>query len=1217
MESTNHHIRSQVFEVGFYKPTDTFPFQRELSAIIRNDLGSITEKCLEGIDEPEQVTSIGRLELDLGKIPHDRLQQQLPLRYREALCKELKRCMNNPANTTQVRPQQLQAIPLIVHFLLKGYMPWNHQLGGQSFNGLFNQSLSTQARAILEVIQLPMQSDKVKMRLIKNLEYNSMAALVHQLEPTEASLIIHYHHDWCAIHKHRPVFKGSEQEVARLLWLFIFKYLYDERGSYFNTRSFLMSTLRQIAIQFNIPFVRLVFLLKLSYAQMSQSATGSTFNHLIADIIEQFDLKEKPDALTAEAALNQPMSKKEPEIDLSWLKAQNDALQSKPPGREMSFDALFKKLLAQQPKPVLAAIRLLGTDEQAIYKLIEPLEQKTIYSLIQLIEPAHAEQVIAYQKDLVVQQEERTFIKTPIRNFSRVIWAMIIVVLIDDRGSRFNQKAFAGALLRRMASRFNLSYISLLSQLHNSLKAARMQPAGLALLRIISELHRETFGTTRKPSKASLQRLANIDTDLLLKSIMEGNIHPKLSFWQKLPGGLCHLIWLCQKEVPQRFKQLLIKGLTINGFVPRLFSLVDPELFINQLFKGQIPLVSSEVQIQNETLKKLLYSHVHSKKPDLEAMRRAEQANQRETLASWAEQKQLIKESILSGKLHPELDAANEKPLRISAFIRKLIKEDPQVFRQILTKAKAAESLYRQLRQILKSDFLMLMGTLIGIHPAWSRVYLLLLAGQPAGTRTTDLYRIALAEFILRASLGEVSIKSSVFEKLLLQVAKEHQLEIRQLIGLLLKLAIHAQYPLLKRELQNLLWHHRIRNDKGMLLSGYNSGQEPGERTVSQRTQWVLLLVQTLQGKDHTAQLKRLGFENHSELLHFLLSHEPELLKRGLHKYLPPLAHYKGIGSILSYKALYKLLVLLAGVRKPSFVRFLVVFEERAQGTAWTNFTDKVFSLALRIAIFDSSDADRLLEGFLKKLSEAEAPVIIEAIKRLLTDTNNMDIKSLLRQLKPLTEANQKQLLLKHSEQLRKLLMRTRFNHSSLTKRDSTSFPEAERELPETIFIDNAGLVLLNAYFPQLLKQLELLPEAGKPDPLLQERGVVALQHVLLDDPILSEEQLLFNKLLMGLELNHLIIFDGFVGDEKAKVIQNVHDMIKAYISHWPAIGQSSVDGFRANWLYRRGKLELAEEHWELHVERQPYDILMDQLPFSISLVNLSWMNKPLTVYWQ
>jgi hypothetical protein len=80
--------------------------------------------------------------------------------------------------------------------------------------------------------------------------------------------------------------------------------------------------------------------------------------------------------------------------------------------------------------------------------------------------------------------------------------------------------------------------------------------------------------------------------------------------------------------------------------------------------------------------------------------------------------------------------------------------------------------------------------------------------------------------------------------------------------------------------------------------------------------------------------------------------------------------------------------------------------------------------------------------------------------------------------------------------------------------------------------------------------------------------------------------------------------------------IDTVHSLIDAVCNYWPAIGKTSIDGFRGNWLVRNGTLTEAQDHWDLIVEKRVYDILISRSPLSYSIVKLPWMEKPIYVTW-
>ena len=110
-----------------------------------------------------------------------------------------------------------------------------------------------------------------------------------------------------------------------------------------------------------------------------------------------------------------------------------------------------------------------------------------------------------------------------------------------------------------------------------------------------------------------------------------------------------------------------------------------------------------------------------------------------------------------------------------------------------------------------------------------------------------------------------------------------------------------------------------------------------------------------------------------------------------------------------------------------------------------------------------------------------------------------------------------------------------------------------------------------------------------------------------------EEHHLLFNKLICGLAPSQPI--EAGI-DITPKETDTIHSLIEAVTNYWSAIGKSSVDGFRGNWLIRNGTLTEASDRWELIVEKRAYDILLERAPMSFSIVKLPWMKKPIYVTW-
>ena len=106
--------------------------------------------------------------------------------------------------------------------------------------------------------------------------------------------------------------------------------------------------------------------------------------------------------------------------------------------------------------------------------------------------------------------------------------------------------------------------------------------------------------------------------------------------------------------------------------------------------------------------------------------------------------------------------------------------------------------------------------------------------------------------------------------------------------------------------------------------------------------------------------------------------------------------------------------------------------------------------------------------------------------------------------------------------------------------------------------------------------------------------------------------QLLLNKLLCGLPPDYPCPPMELGQDEQALCEQLLH----AVIGNWAIIRNTSIAGLRETFLQRAGRLQWCDGKASLAVQRKTVDVLIQQLPWSISVIRHPWMRQPLHVTW-
>ena len=160
-----------------------------------------------------------------------------------------------------------------------------------------------------------------------------------------------------------------------------------------------------------------------------------------------------------------------------------------------------------------------------------------------------------------------------------------------------------------------------------------------------------------------------------------------------------------------------------------------------------------------------------------------------------------------------------------------------------------------------------------------------------------------------------------------------------------------------------------------------------------------------------------------------------------------------------------------------------------------------------------------------------------------------------------------------------------------------------------------AGLVLLHGFVPHFFAASDIpLTANNRISPPLLPRAAALLHALATDTPDIYEYELPLIKLLVGLTPSDpLAIAAGLVsaGDRAES-----HTLITSSISYWPVLQNTSVEALRSAFLQRHGLLYPSEQGWHLRVEGQAFDLLLNHLPWSISLIKLPWMTQPLYTEW-
>jgi len=170
--------------------------------------------------------------------------------------------------------------------------------------------------------------------------------------------------------------------------------------------------------------------------------------------------------------------------------------------------------------------------------------------------------------------------------------------------------------------------------------------------------------------------------------------------------------------------------------------------------------------------------------------------------------------------------------------------------------------------------------------------------------------------------------------------------------------------------------------------------------------------------------------------------------------------------------------------------------------------------------------------------------------------------------------------------------------------------PEKESE---SIYIDNAGLVILHPFLPELFSRLGFWRDKQWTEPgyLHDAAHVLAYLHTGKDKN--PEFDMILNKIMCGIKTSDVLLplseLSEFVKTE-------CDDLLMEVVRHWTRLKNTSIGALRETFLQRVGKLTRTDHGWLLQIERKGVDVLLGSLPWGIGTIKLPWTDDKLFVEW-
>ncbi len=244
-----------------------------------------------------------------------------------------------------------------------------------------------------------------------------------------------------------------------------------------------------------------------------------------------------------------------------------------------------------------------------------------------------------------------------------------------------------------------------------------------------------------------------------------------------------------------------------------------------------------------------------------------------------------------------------------------------------------------------------------------------------------------------------------------------------------------------------------------------------------------------------------------------------------------------------------------------------------------------------------SMHTTRLVEEIL--LSEDNLPALREELQQEISNLTNIYPAWKDAQQKKIAQQHQKE----HKQPIEKDTIAPALQNIQHDKIDE-----------QGIFISCAGLALLHPFLATLFKRLNLVAEGKFINTAASEKAVHLLHYLATGNTSAQEHELAMPKLLCALPL-HYALKETIVLEAAEK--EEAENMLLAAIEKWEKLKNVSIDALRENFLLRSGKLYMKNDLRYLQVESSALDVLLDYLPWTLSIIKLPWMKEILRIEWR
>jgi hypothetical protein len=1234
--SRHHVVQYQMFDVDFANPAKSYELQNKISNIFHNELTQSMDELFTRLIPENIVITLDELTIDLGSIAYDGLENNLANLVLIELEKELLyRLRLQTANTEnegpagQFKTYEASCVGLLEYFLMTGTLPW-WATGDFMTDPLkvMEHILVKDAAGLKHIITKAGQNAYVRQRLVNQFPEKMIRDIIVILEPAQAAFIFDYHVLIVKTHKDEKLIASvASIDLNKELWVFILTYLLVDRGSFFNQKTFVKSTMGQMARHYNRGYIELLTLLEKALAS-HRIQDSNKLALIINDLaIEEYD----NESITKPGITNEGIDggeRQDIELLKHYLVFGTLPWWAEPYSNEHIM-AMFFGLMETNPETMGKLIFDIGQKEGIRKRIATEFEDDVITAIIKLLEPANAGFILKYVEQVQVVHKKKPIANADSRGIKKSVWKFVFDFLLSEKGTVFNQRAFLESNIRSLANNYNVQYADMLlflaqsvAQMHQD--SMEHKPLFHLLAELLSDFNELSAKSTGRV-QVNKQQLS-FDTelhktvvlkDVLLHWLTYGNIPwwgsayfdlepPDLleSLLLISPGDALILINYAgteaniRRRVIYQFPRQLIldvfshypgsdKAIMLYQQVMKAFAKADdtnatdePAKFLLAIFWDVYIINQYKTFDSSYFIRRGIHDlakHFGVKESAvLSALKSILSKTDAEFYTGTLHQQ--IDTNVENGKALKEPDSYNQADTDITALISKhsahkkplekedILSEALHILEYFLTSGKLPETFKGVHVQQLLKQLLLLLN-----YERPTALYNLLQHGDHMAAARLQLHNV----FAITVNIAENGVSRALKPYL----ENDILLYVKQMPGI--DDGDHDGFTaIVDRYLAHPESHYNLITSllKNPAIAKYISRHYPDKLVYH-------LLSKTDRIVDGAENIAWLG-----NLQLLVANHMGDTLQRTRFNILLREFSLLFLGGHFSTS------------NSVAYIKQLLSFISSQNHSLFMSLSDVLFNAGVGVDMPGSFTAKLPIV-----LTELDIHQVNHQTRQAIRRSLRLADEEALQKVAGLNDTRHKDF---EKGPLKDELKRKQQQTEEVLKKKNKPVP-ANSEV--VIYINNAGLVLLNPFLPTYFIRLGMLENGKFIGDEAQMRAVHLLQYLVNGMNQSAEHILVLNKILCNMPVDEPVP-QGIILTEKEKNISE--EVLKAVLNAWDKLKNTSIQGFQNSFLQRTGALVYKNDAWNLRVEQRGYDVLLQALPWSIGMIKTSWMDSFLYVEW-